>query len=61
MPDLFARQLAHLVSLASTPGWREHAWHRARELEDDESGLWQGMALALKREMLKKMTNRSES
>lgn len=55
LADLFAVQLAHLVMLAGSPGFREYAWHRAREMEDDESGLWLGMADALRREMLEKM------
>lgn len=39
----FAEQLAWLVTMARTPGWKAHAWHRAQELEACSSGLWAGI------------------
>ena len=44
-------QLNHLVVLAKTPGFKEYAWHRALQLEADDTGLWRGIAEALKRAM----------
>ena len=45
-------QLNHLVVLAKTPGFKEYAWHRALQLEADDTGLWRGIAEALKQAML---------
>lgn len=47
MDDVFQNQLRHLSILAQQPGFKAHAWHRAKELEADPSGLWQGLAQAL--------------
>jgi len=47
----FQRQLQHLVELARKPGFKAHAWSRAKELDADTSGLFAGMAAALEREM----------
>ena len=44
--------LAHLIKLAKTPGWKEYAWHRAKELESCKTGMWQGIAADLKQAML---------
>lgn len=43
----FNRQLEHLTTLGKHPGSKDHAWHRAKELEADPSGLWQGISQAL--------------
>ena len=43
----FNRQLEHLTTLGKNPGTKDHAWHRAKELEADQSGLWQGLTKAL--------------
>lgn len=50
-----ARQktLDWLIKLSKEPGWRHHAWHRAQELDKDESGLWSGIADELKNTMQK--------
>lgn len=50
-------QLAHLIKLAKTPGWKEYAWSRAKELERCETGMWQGIAADLKRHMLAKQSS----
>jgi len=48
--------LAHLIKLAKTPGWKEYAWHRAKELESCRTGMWQGIAQDLKQAMLSQPT-----
>ena len=48
----YETQLAHLTKLAKTPGFKQYAWHRALELDRDSSGLWLGIAEALKQAML---------
>ena len=48
----YETQLAHLTELAKTPGFKQYAWHRALQLEADETGLWRGIAEALKQAML---------
>ena len=50
----YEKQLAHLVKLASNPAIKEYAWHRAKELERCETGMWAGIAEDLKRTMLNK-------
>ena len=39
----YPTQLAHLLTLATTPGWREYVKGRLDELEADTSGLWDGI------------------
>ncbi len=51
---VYETQLAHLVKLARTPGWKEFSWHRAKELEQCKTGMWQGISEDLKRHMLAK-------
>lgn len=36
----YQQQLDWLVTMASNPGAKAHAWHRAKELAADKSGLW---------------------
>ncbi len=45
-------QLNHLVVLAKTPGFKEYAWSRAKELESCKTGMWAGIAQELKERML---------
>ena len=47
----FETQLAHLVRMASIPGFKDHAWRRAKQLDADPTGLWAGIARALTDEM----------
>ena len=44
----YETQLAHLTKLAKTPGFKQYAWQRALQLEADETGLWRGIAEALR-------------
>jgi len=47
----FTASLERLVAMARMPGFKAHAWHRAKELDADKTGLWTGIAAALAREM----------
>lgn len=47
----YDRQLSHLIEMAKRPGWKEHSWHRAKELERCETGMWKGIAQDLVRAM----------
>ncbi len=47
----YERHLAHLIRMAGEPGWKAYAWHRAQELDADRSGMWRGIAEALKTAM----------
>ena len=49
---VYDNALSHLVKLAKTPGWKEFSWHRAKELEQCRTGMWQGIAEDLKQAML---------
>lgn len=53
LPGEYERQLEHLIQLAGRPGWKAYAWHRAKELDADPSGLWRGLSEALKAAMTK--------
>ena len=44
--------LDHLIKLAKTPGWKEYAWSRAKELESCRTGMWAGISEDLKQAML---------
>lgn len=48
----YENQLAHLIQMASNPATKEHSWHRAKELERCETGMWKGIAEHLKGHML---------
>ena len=39
--------LTHLVKIASTDGWKAHAWHRAKELENHPLGIYKGISQEL--------------
>jgi hypothetical protein len=30
--------------MASTNGWKAHAWHRAQEMDADPTGIWKGIS-----------------
>lgn len=49
---VYETQLAHLIKLASNPATKEHSWHRAKQLERCETGMWAGIAQELKTHML---------
>lgn len=49
---VYDTQLAHLIKLASNPATKEHSWHRAKQLERCETGMWAGIAEELKQHML---------
>ena len=40
----YEETLNHLVVLAKTPGWKAYAWHKALELESDQTGIWVGIS-----------------
>ena len=47
----YENYLNHLIQMASTRGWKDHAWHRAKELDAHPSGLWRGIANDLVKHM----------
>jgi len=51
MDTIYARMVAHLVSLAQHPGSLDYAKARSIELEACESGLWQGLREAVRAEL----------
>lgn len=46
--SLYDVQLQHLIRLARNPGFKSYAWARAKELDADRSGMFTGIAEALK-------------
>lgn len=53
MTDVFKEARDHLVRLAMTPGFWQHAQHRAIEMEAEsaEHGLWRGIRAAVRQEL----------
>ena len=47
----YGNYLSHLIRMASTRGWKDHAWHRAKELDAHPSGMWRGIANDLVKHM----------
>jgi len=47
----YENYLSHLIQMASTTGWKDHAWHRAKELDAHPSGMWRGIANDLVKHM----------
>ena len=47
----YENYLNHLIQMASTRGWKDHAWHRAKALDADPSGIWRGIANDLVKHM----------
>jgi len=45
--DTYLSTLQHLVKLASQNGWKAHAWHRAKELENHPLGIFKGISQEL--------------
>jgi hypothetical protein len=60
MDTIFARWVAHLVSLAQHPGSLDHAKAKAAELEACESGLWLGLRDAVRAELGRAKATASE-
>ena len=48
----YQRQLEHLIAMAKVEGFKAYAWKRAQALDEDQSGLFTGIADALKAAML---------
>lgn len=49
--SLYKKSLDHLVWMAQMEGAKAHAWHRAKVLDADETGMWKGIADDLERRM----------
>lgn len=47
LQEHYQRTLNHLVKLASTNGWKAHAWYRAKELEQHPLGIFKGISQEL--------------
>jgi hypothetical protein len=41
--EIYAETLQHLIWMAGQKGAKQYAWHRAKELDSDISGLWVGI------------------
>ena len=46
-------QLDWLITMSKQEAFKAHAWHRAQELDKDQSGLFSGIAKELEAHMLK--------
>ena len=47
----YQNTLDHLITMASTNGWKAYAWHRAMELENHYLGIYQGISQELTKKM----------
>lgn len=50
-PCLYAETLSHLIWMAKQPAAKNHAWHRAKELDSHTTGLFVG----IKDDLIEKM------
>jgi len=46
--------------MASMKGWKDYAWHQAKELDAHSSGLWRGIANDLVKHMKEKNAQTQE-
>ena len=58
--DEYQQTLTHLVKMASTQGWKDHAWYRAKELDAHTCGFWRGIANDLVKKMKEKNAQTEE-
>jgi hypothetical protein len=54
-------QLDWLIKMASIEGFKAHAWHRAKEMDSDESGVYSGIASELERAMKRLQSERQHT
>ena len=40
---IYQTYLAYLIHLAKQKAWKDDAWHWAKQLDADQSGLWTGI------------------
>jgi len=45
--EAYRRIFEHYLKLCKIPGFKDHAWHRVKELEDDPSGLFKGIKASI--------------
>ena len=58
MTSDFQIQLDHLVRMATVHQQKKYAWHRAKELDKADHGMYRGMAAALT-ERMKQQTEKT--
>ena len=58
--DEYQQTLTHLVKMASTQGWKDYAWYRAKELDAHACGFWRGIANDLVKKMKEKNAQTEE-
>jgi hypothetical protein len=51
--EIYQTYLTYLIHLAKQKGWKDEAWHWAKKLDSDPSGLWDG----IKDDLVKEMKN----
>jgi len=47
----YQKHLDHLIAMAKVEGFKAYAWKRAQAMDEDQSGLWTGIANELKATM----------
>lgn len=52
--ETYAKSLHHLIWMAGLKGAKQYAWHEAKRLDADPSGLWKGIAAELTKVMNEK-------
>lgn len=57
----YQRHLEWLITMAKNPGFKGQAWHRAKELDADPSGLWAGISADLLSRIGQERTSESVS
>jgi len=59
--QVYSDALNNLVMLASTPGWKEYAWGKAKDLDSEPLGIYRGIKQDLVKIMLAQKANAAEN
>ena len=51
MNEIYEQMVQHIVTMAKTQGWLDHARLRAKELEKCESGLFSGIVAEVRKRL----------
>ena len=59
--QMYAEALDNLIMLANTPGWKDYAWGKAKDLDSHPTGIYRGIKQELVKIMLAQAKNPTEN
>lgn len=57
----YAEALDNLIMLASTPGWKDYAWGKAKDMDAHPTGIYRGIKDELVKIMLAQKADAAEN